>query len=122
MGRVYGSITYIVNIPFSSRISSPSPTINQGAQAQVAVGDIVPTQKPRIELCLENHAGSSTDGNSENLYAFRSNIHYDRSHNLVDFTLTVVLEISCKQPYICAGRSYEHVTTVQWPESVILCL
>ncbi|XP_071733743.1 mediator of RNA polymerase II transcription subunit 14-like [Rutidosis leptorrhynchoides] len=46
--------------------------------------DISPTQKSRIELCLENHTGLYTDT--------KSNIHYDRNHNAVDFGLTVVLD------------------------------
>ncbi|XP_052194039.1 mediator of RNA polymerase II transcription subunit 14 [Diospyros lotus] len=60
--------------------------------AQVQGGDTAPTQKPRIELCLENHAGLNVDGSSENLSASKSNIHYDRAHNSVDFALTVVLD------------------------------
>ncbi|KAM1354002.1 mediator of RNA polymerase II transcription subunit 14-like isoform X1 [Malus sylvestris] len=51
-------------------------------------GDIAPAQKPRIELCLENHAGSSMDHSS----VAKSNIHYDRPHNSVDFALTLVLD------------------------------
>lgn len=60
--------------------------------SQVQGGDMVPTQKSRIELCLENHAGYSIDGSSENTSASKSNIHYDRAHNSVDFALTVVLD------------------------------
>ncbi|KAI4301925.1 hypothetical protein L6164_035160 [Bauhinia variegata] len=59
---------------------------------QAQVGDVAPAQKPRIELCLENHAGLNMDENSENSSASRSNIHYDRPHNSVDFALTVVLD------------------------------
>ncbi|GAB2218812.1 hypothetical protein Drorol1_Dr00002044 [Drosera rotundifolia] len=55
-------------------------------------GDVAPSQKPRIELCLENHVGLNMDGNSGTLYATKSNIHYDRPHSRVDFTLTVVLD------------------------------
>lgn len=62
------------------------------ALALVQVGDAAPAQKPRIELCLENHAGLNVDGNSKNLSASKSNIHYDRPHNSVDFALTVVLD------------------------------
>ncbi|KAF6173431.1 hypothetical protein GIB67_027126 [Kingdonia uniflora] len=51
-------------------------------------GEMVPTQRPRIELCLENHSGSN---NTENSLS-KSNIHYDRPHNSVDFVLTVVLD------------------------------
>lgn len=60
--------------------------------SQVQGGDMVPTQKSRIELCLENHAGYGIDGCSENTSASKSNIHYDRAHNSVDFALTVVLD------------------------------
>ncbi|XP_055816955.1 mediator of RNA polymerase II transcription subunit 14 isoform X3 [Solanum dulcamara] len=60
--------------------------------SQVQGGDMVPTQKSRIELCLENHAGYSIVGSSENSSASKSNIHYDRAHNSVDFALTVVLD------------------------------
>ncbi|KAI3703653.1 hypothetical protein L1987_73845 [Smallanthus sonchifolius] len=59
--------------------------------AQAQGGDIPPAQKSRIELCLENHTGLYTDGNSENS-ASKSNIHYDRPHNAADFGLTVVLD------------------------------
>ncbi|XP_021742254.1 mediator of RNA polymerase II transcription subunit 14-like [Chenopodium quinoa] len=55
-------------------------------------GDVAPAQKPRIELCLENHAGLNMDGISGNLSATKSNIHYDRPNNSVDFALTVVLD------------------------------
>ncbi|KAI7746325.1 hypothetical protein M8C21_030576 [Ambrosia artemisiifolia] len=60
--------------------------------AQAQGGDIPPAQRSRIELCLENHTGLHTDGNSENSSASKSNIHYDRPHNAVDFGLTVVLD------------------------------
>ncbi|CAN4108585.1 unnamed protein product [Withania somnifera] len=60
--------------------------------SQVQGGDMVPTQKSRIELCLENHTGYNIDGSSENTSASKSNIHYDRAHNSVDFALTVVLD------------------------------
>ena len=60
--------------------------------AQVQGGDLAPAQKPRIELCLENHTGLSTEENSENSSVAKSNIHYDRPHNSVDFALTVVLD------------------------------
>ncbi|KAK1417865.1 hypothetical protein QVD17_26999 [Tagetes erecta] len=59
------------------------------AQAQGA--DIPPAQRPRIELCLENHTGLYTNGDLENS-ASKSNIHYARPHNAVDFGLTVVLD------------------------------
>ncbi|KAK4754723.1 hypothetical protein SAY87_002827 [Trapa incisa] len=58
--------------------------------AQVQGGDIAPTQKPRIELCLESHSGLGSG--SENSSLSKSNIHYDKSHGLVDFSLTVVLD------------------------------
>ncbi|XP_071741698.1 mediator of RNA polymerase II transcription subunit 14-like [Rutidosis leptorrhynchoides] len=58
--------------------------------AQAQGNDIQPAQKSRIELCLENHTGLYT--NSENSSASKSNIHYDRPHNSVDFGLTVVLD------------------------------
>lgn len=60
--------------------------------AQSQGGDTAPAQKPRIELCLENHAGLNVDGNSENLSATKSNIHFNKPHNSVDFALTVVLD------------------------------
>lgn len=60
--------------------------------AQAQGGDTAPAQKPRIELCLENHAGLKMDEGSENSSTSKSNIHYDRSHNSVDFGLTVVLD------------------------------
>ncbi|KDP23665.1 hypothetical protein JCGZ_23498 [Jatropha curcas] len=59
---------------------------------QVQGGEIAPGQKPRIELCLENHAGLNENENSENSSAAKSNIHYNRPHNSVDFALTVVLD------------------------------
>ncbi|XP_011038571.1 PREDICTED: mediator of RNA polymerase II transcription subunit 14-like isoform X1 [Populus euphratica] len=57
--------------------------------AQVQGGEMAPGQKPRIELCLENHTGLNV---AENSSAAKSNIHYDRPHNYVDFALTVVLD------------------------------
>ncbi|KAM0070445.1 putative mediator complex, subunit Med14 [Helianthus debilis subsp. tardiflorus] len=60
--------------------------------AQAQGSDIPPAQRSRIELCLENHTGLVTDGSSENSSASKSNIHYDRPHNAVDFGLTVVLD------------------------------
>ncbi|MED6148791.1 Mediator of RNA polymerase II transcription subunit 14 [Stylosanthes scabra] len=70
--------------------------------SQAQIGDMVSAQKPRIELCLENHAGLTTDDNSESSSAFRSNIHYDRMHNSVDFALTVVLD-SAHIPHVNAA-------------------
>lgn len=60
--------------------------------AQTQGGEIAPSQKPRIELCLENHSGFNVDDGSVNSSASKSNIHYDRPHNSVDFALTVVLD------------------------------
>ncbi|KAK8605205.1 hypothetical protein V6N13_082656 [Hibiscus sabdariffa] len=62
-------------------------------------GDIAPAQKPRIELCLENHTGINIGDASESSSATKSNIHYDRPHNSVDFALTVVLD-SAHIPHI----------------------
>lgn len=62
--------------------------------AQTQGGEIAPSQKPRIELCLENHSGFNVDDGSVNSSASKSNIHYDRPHNSVDFALTVVLDRS----------------------------
>ncbi|KAH6813445.1 RNA polymerase II transcription mediator [Perilla frutescens var. frutescens] len=60
------------------------------AQGQGA--DAAPAQKSRIELCLENHMGYNREGISDNSSVSKSNIHYDRKHNSVDFALTVVLD------------------------------
>ncbi|KAK4427686.1 Mediator of RNA polymerase II transcription subunit [Sesamum alatum] len=54
--------------------------------------DAAPAQKSRIELCLENHMGFNRDGIADNSSVSKSNIHYDRAHNSVDFALTVVLD------------------------------
>lgn len=70
--------------------------------AQAQVGDVAPAQKPRIELCLENHAGLNMDDSSESSSAVKSNIHYDRPRNSVDFALTVVLD-SAHIPHINAA-------------------
>lgn len=70
--------------------------------SQAQVGDVVSAQKPRIELCLENHSGLNVDENSESSSTFRSNIHYDRLHNSVDFALTVVLD-SAHIPHVNAA-------------------
>ncbi|KAK1314915.1 Mediator of RNA polymerase II transcription subunit 14 [Acorus calamus] len=67
-----------------------------------AHGDIAPGQRARIELCLENHTGLGSDGNSENSSSSKSNIHHDRAHSLVDFALTVVLD-SAHIPHINAA-------------------
>ncbi|KAK7258695.1 hypothetical protein RIF29_24277 [Crotalaria pallida] len=69
---------------------------------QAQVGDMVSAQKPRIELCLENHSGLNVDDNSESSSAFKSNIHYNRLHNSVDFALTVVLD-SAHIPHVNAA-------------------
>ncbi|KAL3516282.1 hypothetical protein ACH5RR_023184 [Cinchona calisaya] len=60
--------------------------------AQSQGGDLAPAQKSRIELCLENHTGFTMAGKPESSSASKSNIHYDRVHNAVDFALTVVLD------------------------------
>lgn len=70
--------------------------------AQAQGGELAPGQKPRIELCLENHTGLNVDENSENSSVAKSNIHYDRPHNSVDFALTVVLD-PAHIPYINAA-------------------
>ncbi|KAF8107701.1 hypothetical protein N665_0118s0065 [Sinapis alba] len=57
------------------------------SQSQQA-GEVAPAQRPRIELCLENHSGADV----ENSCAAKSNIHFDRPQNTVDFALTVVLD------------------------------
>ncbi|PIN26584.1 Thyroid hormone receptor-associated coactivator complex component (TRAP170) [Handroanthus impetiginosus] len=62
------------------------------AQVQGADAAAAPAQKSRIELCLENHMGFNRDGTAENSSVSKSNIHYDRAHNSVDFALTVVLD------------------------------
>ncbi|KAG9451717.1 hypothetical protein H6P81_004621 [Aristolochia fimbriata] len=59
--------------------------------SQAQSGEIASSQRPRIELSLENHSGW-TDESSEGITTSRSNIHYDRAHNSVDFGLTVVLD------------------------------
>ncbi|KAL8159589.1 hypothetical protein V2J09_001126 [Rumex salicifolius] len=70
--------------------------------SQSQAGDLAPTQKPRIELCLENHCGLNMDGNSGNLSATKSNVQYDRPHSTVDFGLTVVLD-SAHIPHVNAA-------------------
>ncbi|KAL8111009.1 mediator of RNA polymerase II transcription subunit 14 [Apium graveolens] len=70
--------------------------------AQAQSGDIAPSQKSRIELCLENHSGLNIHGNLENVSSSKSNIHYDRPHNSVDFGLTVVLD-AAHMPHINAA-------------------
>lgn len=69
---------------------------------QAQGGDMAPAQKPRIELCLENHTGLNVDENSQNSSVAKSNVHYDRPHNSVDFALTVVLDPG-HIPYINAA-------------------
>ncbi|CAN8260433.1 unnamed protein product [Cochlearia groenlandica] len=58
------------------------------SQSQQA-GEMAPAQRPRIELCLENHSGTT---DADNNCAAKSNIHYDRANSTVDFALTVVLD------------------------------
>ncbi|XP_068634401.1 mediator of RNA polymerase II transcription subunit 14-like [Aristolochia californica] len=60
--------------------------------SQAQSGEIASSQRPRIELSLENHLGRTTDENSEGTTTSKSNIQYDRAHNSVDFGLTVVLD------------------------------
>ncbi|KAG5399199.1 hypothetical protein IGI04_021013 [Brassica rapa subsp. trilocularis] len=57
------------------------------SQSQQA-GEVAPAQRPRIELCLENHSGADV----ETSCAAKSNIHFDRPQSTVDFALTVVLD------------------------------
>ncbi|KAF8052464.1 hypothetical protein N665_1556s0009 [Sinapis alba] len=54
------------------------------SQSQQGGETAPPAQRPRIELCLENHSGADC--------AAKSNINYDRPQNTVDFALTVVLD------------------------------
>ncbi|CAI0432532.1 unnamed protein product [Linum tenue] len=60
-------------------------------QAAQGGGEMAPVQKPRIELCLENHTGGGNHDDNNSSVA-KSNIHYDRPHNSVNFALTVVLD------------------------------
>ncbi|XP_023736187.1 mediator of RNA polymerase II transcription subunit 14 [Lactuca sativa] len=63
--------------------------------ASQSASDTPPAQRSRIELCLENHTGVealSPENATGNSPATKSNIHYDRGHNAVDFGLTVVLD------------------------------
>ncbi|XP_074372576.1 mediator of RNA polymerase II transcription subunit 14-like isoform X1 [Apium graveolens] len=69
---------------------------------QAPVGETAPTQKSRIELCLENHSGLNNKGNPENTSSSKSNIQYDRPHNCVDFGLTIVLD-QAHMPHINAA-------------------
>lgn len=70
--------------------------------SQAQGGDIAPAQKPRIELCLENHTGLNMGENAGHSSVCKSNIHYDRPRNSVDFGLTVVLD-PAHIPYINAA-------------------
>ncbi|CAN8269873.1 unnamed protein product [Cochlearia groenlandica] len=54
----------------------------KGLSRSQQASEIAHTQRPRIELCLENHSATDSD----------SNIHYDRPNNMVDFALTIVLD------------------------------
>ncbi|CAI0432670.1 unnamed protein product [Linum tenue] len=60
-------------------------------QAAQGGGEMALVQKPRIELCLENHTGGGNHDDNNSSVA-KSNIHYDRPHNSVNFALTVVLD------------------------------
>lgn len=60
--------------------------------SQAHSGDIASAQRARIELCLENHFGSSHYDSSESSSVSKSNIHHDRAHSSVDFALTFVLD------------------------------
>ncbi|PKA61335.1 Mediator of RNA polymerase II transcription subunit 14 [Apostasia shenzhenica] len=60
--------------------------------SQAHGGDLASAQRARIELCLENHMGSTYDENMDGSSVSKSNIHYDRSHNSVDFAVTFVLD------------------------------
>lgn len=61
------------------------------SQSQSPDSNVPPAQRSRIELCLENHTGVDLPA-AENSPASKSNIHYDRAHNAVEFGLTVVLD------------------------------
>jgi mediator of RNA polymerase II transcription subunit 14 len=80
-----------------------------------AGADTAPSQRPRVELCLESHIGLNSDalisldnaglglsdnagvGLSDNAASAvaKSNIHYDRPHNAVDFELIIVPDPAC---------------------------
>jgi mediator of RNA polymerase II transcription subunit 14 len=64
--------------------------------------DTGPSQRPRVELCLESHIGSNSD-KAANVVAKR-NIHYDRPHNAVDFELIIVPNPAC-MPRVNASSS-----------------
>ncbi|PKU84972.1 mediator of RNA polymerase II transcription subunit 14 [Dendrobium catenatum] len=70
--------------------------------SQVHGGEIASAQRARIELCLENHLGSSFNESSENSSVSKSNIHHDRAHSAVDFALTFVLD-PVHIPYVNAA-------------------
>ncbi|CAH9111716.1 unnamed protein product [Cuscuta epithymum] len=61
------------------------------AQIQGVADVVPPAQKSRIELCLESHTGCGVDGGGS-YETTKSNIHYDRPRNSVEFALTVVLD------------------------------
>ncbi|KAK6925323.1 Zinc finger, CCHC-type [Dillenia turbinata] len=77
---------------FSRRVASEPCDASLKGLAQAQGGDVAPAQKPRLELCHENHAGWNMGENFENSSPSKSNIHYDRPDNSVDFELTVVLD------------------------------
>jgi mediator of RNA polymerase II transcription subunit 14 len=85
--------------------------------AQRQGADTAPSQRTRVELCLGSHIGSNSDAlmsldnaavdlsdkaaSADNAglglsdKAAKSNIHYDRPHNAVDFELIIVPDPAC---------------------------
>lgn len=59
------------------------------AQAQSA--DTAPSERPRVELCLDSHLRSNSSDKAASALS-KSNIRYDRPHNAVDFELIVFLD------------------------------
>ncbi|GJN12818.1 hypothetical protein PR202_ga31132 [Eleusine coracana subsp. coracana] len=61
------------------------------------------TQRSRVELCLEKHQGSVSDGQYGSSSPSKSNINHDRANRSVDFGLNFILDHALIRPLNVSG-------------------
>ncbi|GJN35181.1 hypothetical protein PR202_gb23940 [Eleusine coracana subsp. coracana] len=66
-------------------------------------GGISSSQRSRVELCLEKHQGSVSDGHYGSSSPSKSNINHDRANHSVDFGLTFILDHALIRPLNVSG-------------------
>lgn len=82
------------------------------AAQHVQVADPSQLPRPKVELCLENRSGVGQDANAQedtpsqasaSSALPKSSIYYDRSRNMVNFTLTVIFDATHVPHFNVAG-------------------